>query len=136
MKQQSSLPAAGYTPVRTDVATKAFVRRYPRTAVALRALDQVGYAPKTLAYNTAVNQVSGPFFQMFTEVVFHGGGAAALRDGRGRHGARAAAGGVVMATRTHSLTHPPRTGMLLVAPRIPLCAAVWLRLLCSRWSSR
>ena len=82
VKEQSSLPAAGYTPVRTDVATKAFVRRYPRTAVALRALDQVGYAPKTLAYNTAVNQVSGPFFQMFTAVVFHGGGATALRDGQ------------------------------------------------------
>jgi multiple sugar transport system substrate-binding protein len=82
VKQQSTLPAAGYTPVRTDVATQAFVRRYPRTAVALRALDRVGYAPKTLAYNTAVNQVSGPFFEMFTSVVFHGGGAKALREGQ------------------------------------------------------
>jgi multiple sugar transport system substrate-binding protein len=82
LKQQASLPATGYTPVRTDVATPRFVRRYPRTAVALRALDQVGYAPKTLAYNTAVNQVSGPFFQMFTAVVFHGQGRTALRDGQ------------------------------------------------------
>ena len=82
VKEQSSLPAAGFTPVRTDVATAAFVRRYPRTAVALRALDQVGYAPKTLAYNTAVNQVSGPFFKTFTAVVFHGGGISALREGQ------------------------------------------------------
>ena len=82
LKQQSSLPASGYTPVRTDVVTKAFARRYPRTTVALRALDQVGYAPKTLAYNTAVNQVSGPFFKLFTSVVFHGGGDAALREGQ------------------------------------------------------
>jgi multiple sugar transport system substrate-binding protein len=82
VSQQASLPAVGFTPVRADVATPAFTRRYPRTAVVLRALSKVGYAPKTLAYNTAVNQVSGPFFEMFTSAVFHGHVNRALRTGQ------------------------------------------------------
>lgn len=69
--QQATLPAAGYTPIRSDVATKSFDAKYPRTAVALHALPH-GYAPTTLAYNTAINQVSGPWFQMFTSAVFGG----------------------------------------------------------------
>ncbi len=39
--------------------------------MALHALPH-GYAPMTLAYNTAINQVSGPFFQLFTSAVFGG----------------------------------------------------------------
>jgi multiple sugar transport system substrate-binding protein len=71
VKQQATLPLSGYTPIRSDVATKQFDAKYPRTAVALHALPH-GYAPTTLAYNTAVNQVSGPFFAMFTSAVFGG----------------------------------------------------------------
>lgn len=77
--QQVTLPKAGYTPVRLDVDTPSFAAKYPRTAVALRALGH-GYAPQTLAYNTAINQVSGPFFQLFTSAVFGGGIASALRS--------------------------------------------------------
>jgi multiple sugar transport system substrate-binding protein len=69
--QQATLPQSGYTPIRSDVATAQFDAKYPRTAVALKALPR-GYAPKTLAYNTAVNQVSGPFFAMFSSAVFGG----------------------------------------------------------------
>jgi multiple sugar transport system substrate-binding protein len=88
LSQQSSLPAGGFTPVRTDIATPAFTRKYPRTSVVLHALATVGYAPKTLAYNTAVNQVSGPLFKMFTSAVFHGHVDAAMR--RGQQGAERA----------------------------------------------
>ena len=80
--QQATLPASGYTPVRTDVATPAFDKKYPRTAVALHALPH-GYAPTTLAYNTAINQVSGPFFQMFTSAVFDGDVSGALESAQG-----------------------------------------------------
>jgi multiple sugar transport system substrate-binding protein len=76
--QQATLPASGYTPVRSDVATPQFDAKYPRTAVALRALPH-GYAPTTLAYNTAVNQVSSPFFEMFTSAVFGGKIDAAIK---------------------------------------------------------
>jgi len=69
--QQSLLPDAGYTPIRSDVATPAFRVKYPRTAVAVDALP-TGYAEKTIAYNTAVNQTSGPFFTMWTRAVFDG----------------------------------------------------------------
>jgi multiple sugar transport system substrate-binding protein len=69
--QQSTLPKAGFTPIRADVATPKFDATYPRTAVALKALS-TGYAEKTLAYNTAVNQVSGPWFTLFTAAVFGG----------------------------------------------------------------
>lgn len=77
--QQTTLPNSGYTPVRTDVATAAFDAKYPRTAVALHALPH-GYAPTTLAYNTAVNQVSGPFFAMFSSAVFGGNVSAAMKS--------------------------------------------------------
>ena len=76
--QQARLPEAGYTPIRADVASPSFDAKYPRTAVALHALPS-GYAPTTLAYNTAINQVSGPFFQMFTSAVFGGGIDSALK---------------------------------------------------------
>jgi multiple sugar transport system substrate-binding protein len=69
VSQQSTLPKAGFTPIRADVATPAFEAKYPRTAVALKALS-TGYAEKTLAYNTAINQVSGPWFTLFTAAVF------------------------------------------------------------------
>lgn len=76
--QQSQLPAAGFTPIRTDVLTPQFTAKYPRTAVILKNLPD-GYAEKTLAYNTAINQVSGPWFTMFTSAVFGSGVAAAIK---------------------------------------------------------
>jgi multiple sugar transport system substrate-binding protein len=78
VSQQSTLPKAGFTPIRADVATPKFDATYPRTAVALKALS-TGYAEKTLAYNTAINQVSGPWFTLFTSAVFSGGVRGALK---------------------------------------------------------
>jgi multiple sugar transport system substrate-binding protein len=81
LAQQATMPASGFTPVRIDIATPAFAKKYPRTAVILKALA-TGYAEKTLAYNTAVNQVSGPWFSMFTSAVFGGNVAGAIRKGQ------------------------------------------------------
>jgi multiple sugar transport system substrate-binding protein len=75
------MPKSGFTPVRIDIATPSFAKQYPRTAVILDAL-RTGYAEKTLAYNTAVNQVSGPWFSMFTSAVFGGDVAGAIRKGQ------------------------------------------------------
>lgn len=76
--QQGKLPTSGFTPIRADVLTPAFAASFPRTAVALKSLTTTGYAEKTLAYNTAINQVSGPWFALFTQAVFHGGVTAAV----------------------------------------------------------
>jgi multiple sugar transport system substrate-binding protein len=78
VKQQATLPKAGFTPIRADVATPKFDATFPRTAVALKALS-TGYAEKTLAYNTAINQVSGPWFTLFTAAVFGGDVNGALK---------------------------------------------------------
>jgi multiple sugar transport system substrate-binding protein len=81
LSQQATMPQSGFTPVRIDIATPSFAKKYPRTAVILDAL-RTGYAEKTLAYNTAVNQVSGPWFSMFTSAVFGGDVAGAIRKGQ------------------------------------------------------
>ena len=78
VSQQQTLPKSGFTPIRSDVASPVFAKQFPRTAVALRVLGR-GYAPKTLAYNTAVNQLGSPFFEMFTSAVFGRGVAPAMR---------------------------------------------------------
>jgi multiple sugar transport system substrate-binding protein len=78
---QAQYPALGATPIRTDVLTPAFSAKYPLDAVALKALAR-GYAPVTLIYDTAFNQPSGPWFQMFTTAVYGGNMAAALRQGQ------------------------------------------------------
>ena len=80
--QQAILPASGYTPVRTDVATPAFRAKYPLDAAAVDALPKYGYAEKTLAYNTAVNQASGPFLELFQRAVFGGHVDAAIKAGQ------------------------------------------------------
>jgi multiple sugar transport system substrate-binding protein len=82
-RQQAELPASGFTPVRADVDTPQFRKRFPLDEVALAGLKQ-GYAEKTLAYNLAINQTSSPFTQMITSAVF--GGSVA-------HNARSAQGG-------------------------------------------
>ncbi|HZZ95469.1 MAG TPA: sugar ABC transporter substrate-binding protein [Jatrophihabitantaceae bacterium] len=70
-KQQAELPASGFTPVRSDVDTAQFRKKFPLDAVALANLKS-GYAEKTLAYNLAINQTSSPFTQMITDAVFGG----------------------------------------------------------------
>jgi multiple sugar transport system substrate-binding protein len=80
--QQAILPASGYTPVRADVATPSFRAKYRLDAAAVDALPKYGYAEKTLAYNTAVNQASGPFLELFQRAVFSGDVSGAIRSGQ------------------------------------------------------
>jgi multiple sugar transport system substrate-binding protein len=49
--------------------------------VALKALAN-GYAPVTLIYNQALNEASGPWFQMFQTAVYDGDMNKALQQGQ------------------------------------------------------
>jgi multiple sugar transport system substrate-binding protein len=79
--QQSALPTGGYTPVRSDVATPEFRRKYPQAVAPLDQLDR-GYAPPTLAYNLLFNQPDSPFIAMFRQAVFDGDVDGALEAGQ------------------------------------------------------
>jgi multiple sugar transport system substrate-binding protein len=80
-QQQEQYPNLGATPIRTDVLTPEFTAKYPFDAVALKALVR-GYAPVTLIYDTAFNQPSGPWFQMFQTAVYGGNISGALSQGQ------------------------------------------------------
>ena len=69
--QQQSMPAGGYTPIRSDANTASFRKQYPLDTTPLENLD-LGFAPQTLAYNVAINQADGPFLAMFRRAVFDG----------------------------------------------------------------
>jgi multiple sugar transport system substrate-binding protein len=69
--QQQSMPAGGYTPIRSDADTASFRKQYPLDTTPLQNLD-LGFAPQTLAYNVAINQADGPFLAMFRRAVFAG----------------------------------------------------------------
>jgi multiple sugar transport system substrate-binding protein len=77
-KEQLLAPTVGFTPIRQDVLTKSYRKKYPFDAVVLGALPK-GYAPKTLAYNTTFNQPGGPWLTMFTVAVFDGQVDAAIK---------------------------------------------------------
>jgi multiple sugar transport system substrate-binding protein len=81
LAQQSALPTGGYTPVRSDVVTEEFRRRYPQAVAPLAQLDR-GYAPPTLAYNLLFNQPDSPFIAMFRQAVFGGDVDGALAAGQ------------------------------------------------------
>lgn len=66
---QSALPAGGYFPVRSDVLTPAYEKKYPLSVLPLSNLDK-GYAPQTLAYNLLYNQTASPFLALFRGAVF------------------------------------------------------------------
>jgi multiple sugar transport system substrate-binding protein len=76
---QSALPAGGYFPVRSDVLTPAYEKKYPVSVLPLKNLDK-GYAPQTLAYNLLYNQTSSPFLALFREAVFGDGVTTALKN--------------------------------------------------------
>ncbi len=80
--QQSLAPEAGFEPIRSDVLTPTFRATYPFAAAMLQGLSR-GYAPKTIVYNTTFNQPGGPWLNMFTEAVFDGDVAGAIRTGQG-----------------------------------------------------
>jgi len=81
LAQQSALPTGGYTPVRSDVATEEFRRKYAQAVAPLDQLDR-GYAPPTLAYNLLFNQPDSPFIAMFRQAVFDGDIDGALEAGQ------------------------------------------------------
>jgi ABC-type glycerol-3-phosphate transport system substrate-binding protein len=79
LPQQTDLPAGGYTPVRSDVATPAFTKKYPLATLPLERIEE-GYAPTTLSYNLLYNQPDGPWLQMFRRAVFDGELEAAMTE--------------------------------------------------------
>jgi len=79
---QEQYPALGETPVRTDViGAPGFAKKNPQDAVALKAL-KFGAAPVTLVYNAAINVPNSPWFQMFTQAVYHNDLTGALQTGQ------------------------------------------------------
>jgi multiple sugar transport system substrate-binding protein len=76
---QSALPAGGYFPVRSDVLTPAYEKKYPLSVLPLKNLDK-GYAPQTLSYNLLYNQTSSPFLALFREAVFGDGVTKAMKN--------------------------------------------------------
>jgi multiple sugar transport system substrate-binding protein len=79
LPQQTDLPAGGYTPVRSDVATPEFAKKYPLATLPLERIEE-GYAPTTLSYNLLYNQPDGPWLQMFRRAVFDGELEAAMSE--------------------------------------------------------
>jgi multiple sugar transport system substrate-binding protein len=75
--QQELLPKAGYTPVRTDLLHSPKLAKYPAVLEGMRALRTNAYAPNTIAYETVINEESGPFQAMCMEAVF---GSAPVRE--------------------------------------------------------
>jgi len=79
--QQEIYPTHGYTPVRTDILTPAYVKANPYDAVALKALAK-GSAPVTTIYDQAFNEPNSPWMQMFTQAVYNGDITGALQTGQ------------------------------------------------------
>ena len=79
--QQNQYPGLGVTPVRTDVLTPAYKATNPYNAVALKALAH-GSAPVTTIYDAAFNEPNSPWFQMFSQAVYKGDIAGALKTGQ------------------------------------------------------
>ncbi|HEY3772771.1 MAG TPA: sugar ABC transporter substrate-binding protein [Solirubrobacteraceae bacterium] len=75
--QQELLPKAGYTPVRTDLLHSPKLAKYPAVLEGMRALRTNAYAPNTIAYETVINEESGPFQAMCMSAVF---GSAPVRE--------------------------------------------------------
>jgi len=78
---QQALPEGGFTPIRSDAATRDFATKYPLVTAPLENIDK-GYAPVTLSYNSLFNQADSPFGQMFRRAVFDGDVDAAISEGQ------------------------------------------------------
>ncbi len=79
--QQLALPAIGFTPVRSDVLTADYRKKYPLNAILL-GLQDVGYIERSVAAGTIFNQPSGAWPTMITEAVFGGGVDPAIATGQ------------------------------------------------------
>jgi multiple sugar transport system substrate-binding protein len=91
--QQSSFPAYGYTPVRTDVLTPAFKAKYPLDAVALKALAN-GNLTVGPAANNIYHPLSGAWQTMFDQAVYQGQITAALNTGQSMYAQEIASAGL------------------------------------------
>lgn len=80
-QEQVKAPTTGFTPVRSDVLSPGYRKKYPFNAVAVDALSR-GYAPRSIAYNTTYNQPGGPWQAMFIRAVFDGDVRGAIRRGQ------------------------------------------------------
>lgn len=80
-KQQSTMPDLGFTPVRSDVLTPAYSKKYPQNAILLKALPK-GYIDRSLGANTIYNQSSGAWPAMFSKAVYDGDVEGALSSGQ------------------------------------------------------
>ncbi len=79
--QQKQYPALGDTPVRSDVLSPTFLKKYPYDAVALRTLKH-GSVEYTLAYNQVFNAPGSPWMKMFSEAVYNHNLSGALSSGQ------------------------------------------------------
>ena len=80
-QQQVQAPTTGFEPIRADVSTPAYKKRYPFNAIVLDALAH-GFAPKTISYNVTFNQPGGPWQQMYIKAIFDGNIDGAIKQGQ------------------------------------------------------
>ncbi len=67
--QQLQYPANGGSPVRSDIVTASFAKKYPYDAEALNTL-KYGSVEYTLAYDQVFNEPDSPWLKMFDEAVY------------------------------------------------------------------
>jgi len=79
--QQAQYPGLGETPVRTDILTPDFAKKWPYDAVALKALEK-GSVEYTLAYDAVFNEPGSPWFKMFEAAVYNGNTSSAFSQGQ------------------------------------------------------
>lgn len=78
--QQVMYPSNGYTPVRDDVLTSAYTKKFPYDAVALKAATH-GYAPKAVPWQALFSN-TGPWGPMLNGAVFSGKTSSYLATGQ------------------------------------------------------
>ncbi|MGH9107748.1 MAG: ABC transporter substrate-binding protein [Acidimicrobiales bacterium] len=79
--QQEQYPADGESPVRSDIVTPSFAKKYIYDAVALDTLKW-GSVEYTLAYNAVFNNPGSPWLKMFDEAVYSNNVNKALQIGQ------------------------------------------------------
>src|ERR1039458_7233009 len=67
--QQLQYAPNGESPVRSDIVTPSYVKKYPYDAVALNTLPY-GSVEDTLAYDQVYNEPASPWLKMFDEAVY------------------------------------------------------------------
>ena len=71
----------GESPVRSDIVTPSYVKKYPYDAVALDTLPY-GSVEYTLAYDQVFNEPASPWLKMFDEAVYSDNVSQALKIGQ------------------------------------------------------